>query len=339
MGNGVSGSRGASARINSAGPSNTNTLPELEQEEGAMNQREEERGGESRSAPGLAPPQKHHDLISAAIEEISSFFRLPFNTATLLSSAVTRNLNSNEAIVKKGETVRGVCIVIEGCLSQLDPSGKKTLYNLRPGDMFGEVETLTSCAAEADIIANEKSCLICLPMEAIRNKTRGRVNEKNIKDWCIERSYLISNYFDRQVIALSVIMLSLKSSSDLFSTWSHEALEYISRLCQITAYSSKSTVFQEGEPSNDVFVLVKGKLEIVGNNNDKEEIEVKSTKKAQAFGIKDTFKRQSRQQTVNVIEPSLIVLVSKDVIKLSLSKFPNENRSFMAKVQTYRTDP
>lgn len=27
---------------------------------------------------------------------------------------------------------------------------------------------------------------------------------------CIFRSYLISNYFDRQVIALSVIMLSLK---------------------------------------------------------------------------------------------------------------------------------
>ena len=67
----------------------------------------------------------------------------------------------------------------------------------------------------------------------------------------------------------------LQSSSDLFFTWSHEALEYISRLCQLSnwivifvstciapnvaAYSPKSTVFQEGEPSNDIFVLVKGK--------------------------------------------------------------------------------
>ena len=153
----MSGSRDVSARVSSAaGASNTSTLPELEQEEGAVNHSEEERGGERMSATGLGPLQKHQDLISAAIEEISSFFRLSFNTATLLSSAVTRNLNPNEAIVKKGETVRGVCIVIEGCLSQLDPSGKKILYNLRPGDMFGEVETLTSCAAEADIIANEK---------------------------------------------------------------------------------------------------------------------------------------------------------------------------------------
>ena len=155
MGNGVSGSRDTSARVTSAGPSDASTLPELEQE-GAMSQSEEDRGGERTLAAVPAPPKEHQDLISAAIEEISSFFRLSFNTATLLSSAVIRNLDPNETIVKKGETVRGVCIVTEGCFSQLDPSGKKTLYYLRPGDMFGEVETLTSCPAEADVIANEK---------------------------------------------------------------------------------------------------------------------------------------------------------------------------------------
>lgn len=145
---------------------------------------------------------------------------------------------------------------------------------------------------------------------------------------------MISDDFNREAIALSVIMLSLKviifkklyyikchslQNSDLFSSWSFEGLQYLSRLCVpsnkrmlqdssllllllvAAVYQSQTVVYQKGEPSNEIFILVKGRyastcthdelkycscsIEVV-SDSERQTVAVQYTSKSHTFGMK-----------------------------------------------------
>ena len=155
MGNGgVNGtSRETSARITTAGTTRPGLHPIPE--ENTEDQTGGRRRDEETNLPS-SPATVHRDLISVAVKELSLFFLVSFNIDSLLASSETRELRPNEAAVKRGERVGGVFIVASGCCSMMDPAGKTVLSDLRPGDMFGEVETFMNSTAPADVIASER---------------------------------------------------------------------------------------------------------------------------------------------------------------------------------------
>ena len=102
------------------------------------------------------------------LKNFSFFSTLPTRELEKLSKQCRfQQYTSGTTILIEKEEIKELILVVEGQLSVLKNYGgeKKTLFNLDPGDVYGEVEILNGTKALSTVIGYQEVQLMFIPKE------------------------------------------------------------------------------------------------------------------------------------------------------------------------------
>ncbi len=98
------------------------------------------------------------------------FATLPTNEVLKLAQAARiQKYTSGTRVVEEGEEVRDILLVISGqvAVTKQHDGKKKTLFNIDPGDTYGEVELLNGTPALATLVGYQEFQLMFIPKELV----------------------------------------------------------------------------------------------------------------------------------------------------------------------------
>ena len=90
-----------------------------------------------------------------------------------------------ELIVLKGSMDRSFYILLSGVVEVMDREGQKPIFELSPGDFFGEIGFLSETSRTANVRAQD-ICILMRIDQQLMSRLRAEVREK-IKDQLIDK--------------------------------------------------------------------------------------------------------------------------------------------------------
>ncbi len=90
-----------------------------------------------------------------------------------------------EVIVTKGSMERAFYILLSGIVEILDEQGQKSILELSPGQVFGEITFLTEIPRTSNVRAQDV-CILMRIDQALMSRLRAEIREK-IKDQLIDK--------------------------------------------------------------------------------------------------------------------------------------------------------
>lgn len=106
-----------------------------------------------------------------------------------------------------------------------------------------------------------------------------------------------------------------------FSKLNKPQRDYLCSLCEEKEYSPGKVIYLEGDPPDNLYLLLKGRL-LVFTEQDGKEVEIELIKRGTFFGIISLFTDEPHSVTVRSIEPSVVIQINKESFKRFLSKNP-----------------
>jgi CRP/FNR family transcriptional regulator, cyclic AMP receptor protein len=118
-------------------------------------------------------------------------------------------------------------------------------------------------------------------------------------------------------------MLTLSSYRGLFPALSPEDLSVLARCGVIKAYPRNTMLFQEGQPSADLYIVVTGQIKVFVSEAQGKEMTLTLEGPGGYFGELGLVDEAPRSATVMTTEPSQLVVVSKADFQRCLAAHPD----------------
>ncbi|MEL3913313.1 cyclic nucleotide-binding domain-containing protein [Treponema pedis] len=117
------------------------------------------------------------------------------------------------------------------------------------------------------------------------------------------------------------IFLNELKQTAIFSCIEDTELQNITDFSEILSYEQDETIISEGTENKGFYVLLSGKLEIVKNGK-RESVKLATLKNNASFGETSLFKDETATATVNAIEPSSVLFISKEQFTAYINAHP-----------------
>ncbi|XP_064629116.1 uncharacterized protein LOC135488437 isoform X2 [Lineus longissimus] len=244
-----------------------------------------------------------------------------------LASQVDRLLvEEPRDIIIKGEPSDGVYILIDGEAVVVSESAEVTLFNISPGDFFGEISCLFGVPATARV--KIPSCAILLFVQRDHFSKFKRDESVGMLDWYVKRRYLATDKnvslnspwnISKDAIEKKTVKEAIQTWP-LFSGWSEEALDTVVRThsmgslnAKLILYPPKSTIVFCGDPANDLILLIRGKADVVDKSL-KNSMVIQARKYPFVLGEEGLFIDRTHVLTVKAKTGCVVAHVGKDAI-------------------------
>jgi len=125
------------------------------------------------SAPGLAigrsPTALDLEALGSYLPALSGL--TPHDRDALISRGRIREAATGTAVMRVGDKGEAAYFVLNGKLvagTAAEGGPRRTLSSMGPGEIFGEIATLTGSTRTADVVAEEPSTLLEIPADVLR---------------------------------------------------------------------------------------------------------------------------------------------------------------------------
>jgi CRP-like cAMP-binding protein len=191
---------------------------------------------------------------------------------------------------------------------------------LSDGDFFGEIGSLTAMPRTATIIADEDSLLLEITRENLE------VFFKTLSD-CKE--------IIEKAVKFRIIKMLRKYNVAILNAIPEEKYDRLSEICTINMFGSGETIFSEGDVGNELYIIAHGELEVIINKPVVGPIRVTTMLPGKYFGEVAIVKNTLRTATVKVIEPCVLLKITKEDFEVFFEEFPEAIADFQVKLAKY----
>jgi CRP-like cAMP-binding protein len=122
----------------------------------------------------------------------------------------------------------------------------------------------------------------------------------------------------------------LLSGIELFSELNEQELTEVAALAQVRSIPRDTTIFHEGDTSDAIFVVVKGRVKIVTTSTDGKEFILTVLGAGQIFGEMALLEAASRSASVITVTAVEVLMISRSDFDLLLTTNPGISRKLMA---------
>jgi cAMP-dependent protein kinase regulator len=220
-----------------------------------------------------------------------------------------KTLQKGVLICCEGEAGDSLFIISRGevAVSRQKPSGREVwIRNLKEGDFFGEFGFFTDQKRHATV----KSMTECEILEISRNeleeivKTHRRVME------------VLQNLFRERVLDLFLAL------SPLFSSLTSVDREEVFKRFHLRKVPEETLLFKGGEPSNSLYMVKSGEVEIFTQNRQRKKIVLATLGSGNIFGEIGPLFNKPRMASAKTTRPSELFELIKEDLEACLHKFP-----------------
>ena len=117
---------------------------------------------------------------------------------------------------------------------------------------------------------------------------------------------------------------------ELFSALSERELQDVAALTQVRKLETDTTVFNEGDPADSIFVVVNGRVKIVTTSSDGKEFILTVLGAGQVFGEMGLLEEAPRSASVSTITDVELLVIKHDDFDHLLKTSPGISRKLMA---------
>jgi CRP-like cAMP-binding protein len=218
----------------------------------------------------------------------------------ITDSVMISEFITDDIICRHGMFDERFYIILSGSVKAVIPTvndPKFELFDLKPGDFFGEEIIFSADPRENTIIANENTMTISLPREVLRRLISSSNNIKSLMD---------QRYIERKLkIDLRRVPLFTHLNDDLFS-------EILNRVVLISVPEGE-VIFKEGDQGDDFFLIRDGEVNVYRNVGDEKRV-VALLSEGQFFGEMALLSDETRNATIEASRQT-------DLVKLSRNDF------------------
>jgi CRP-like cAMP-binding protein len=122
----------------------------------------------------------------------------------------------------------------------------------------------------------------------------------------------------------------LLSGIELFSELNEQELAEVASLAQVRSIPRDTTIFHEGDTSDAIFVVVKGRVKIVTTSTDGKEFILTVLGAGQIFGEMALLEAASRSASVITVTAVEVLMISRSDFDHLLNSNPGISRKLMA---------
>ncbi|XP_078699574.1 cGMP-dependent protein kinase 1-like [Branchiostoma floridae x Branchiostoma belcheri] len=214
-------------------------------------------------------------------------------------------------ILKRGEPAKGIFVVIEGLVEVVsDEDNKIVLSSVTDGEFFGEVSTLFNMPTSATVRTPGRTTLAVLKAEDARRLLPP--TQTNLLDWYIQRRYFDTNAaVDKIKLSRKKALAALKQVP-MLQGWSDDSLKSLIMSLEtdiIILYPSRSAILFKDDPSEEVFVLVKGKVDVLDGKARLATLQ--AGKSPICLGEEGLMTSGSRKMTIRASQPSQLMVIKR----------------------------
>jgi len=238
------------------------------------------------------------------LEKISIFKEIDFSkNEAVLDLFEKISIAKGKDLIKQGERADHVYIVMDGSLSVSIESDKgKTIQadNLGPGELIGEVAVVFGEKRTATVTANVKTTLL-------------QIKEEDFL-WLLQK-FSSTLYAVKQIIYDRIKSNRVRSSiTRLFDNIKTDELNAFVNNAKILEFDQGDTIYQYNEPSNDIYLLINGRLKERRHREDETET-VREIFQGEFFGELDFLSGRNRTSSIYAQRRSLVVSIPASIFK------------------------
>jgi CRP-like cAMP-binding protein len=199
-----------------------------------------------REVPPPAPPTPSVDVgVTGGLAE--PFPELPRGLMVeLLQRLSLRSAAQGEAIVVEGEPGASMFVLVNGAVQvvrQIPGGDPKVVDEMEEGSIFGEIALLADVPRVASVIASEESLLL--------EVSRQVLDEMSKRHKALPA--LLQRFYKERLLA------NLLRSSELFRTFSREALARLAQKFELKTAERGDELVRQGDNGRGLFVLLRGR--------------------------------------------------------------------------------
>lgn len=240
----------------------------------------------------------------------------------LLGHVQAKTFQKDSLICREGEAGESLMVLSRGEVAIIKqvPRGEEVwIRNLREGDFFGEfgfftdqkrhtnVKALTECEI-LDISRNELDKII---------KVHPRVKE------------VLQDFFKQRVLDLFLAL------SPLFSSLTSMEREDVFKRFRLLKIPEETLLFKEGAPSNSLYMIKSGEVEIFTLTRQGKRIQLATLKSGNFFGEISLLFNKPRMASAKTTRPSELLELTKEDLDACLLQFP-KLRSILKEISLKR---
>ncbi len=271
---------------------------------------------------------RDHDFFAAL--DPSAFF-------ALLDRMNIVNLKAGEYLMRMGEQATSLYIVATGCLEgYLNIGGQRTsLGRIGAGDTCGEIAYFTGGRRTAEVVALEPSSLLEMPYRLL--------DELRDSSPDIEKRL--------EALYRSRMLVKQLSLTGVFDRISPEARLAIAEKMQPASFQAGDVIFQEGQSSQDMYMVRQGKVAINIRTHGSERL-LKTIETGGVFGEVAVLLGGRRTATARAVSDCSLMKLSgaeyahllasapelKDILEERKAEQMDETRQFIRQVSRIEGD-
>jgi CRP-like cAMP-binding protein len=240
----------------------------------------------------------------------------------LLGHVQAKTFQKDSLICREGEAGESLMVLSRGEVAIIKqmPRGKEVwIRNLREGDFFGEFGFFTDQKRHTNV----KALTECEILEISRNeldkilKVHPRVKE------------VLQDFFKQRVLDLFLAL------SPLFSSLTSMEREDVFKRFRLLKIPEETLLFKEGAPSNSLYMIKSGEVEIFTLTRQGKRIQLATLKSGNFFGEISLLFNKPRMASAKTIRPSELLELTKEDLDACLLQFP-KLRSILKEISLKR---
>lgn len=240
----------------------------------------------------------------------------------LLGHVQAKTFQKDSLICREGEAGESLMVLSRGEVAIIKqvPRGEEVwIRNLREGDFFGEFGFFTDQKRHTNV----KALTECEILEISRNeldkiiKVHPRVKE------------VLQDFFKQRVLDLFLAL------SPLFSSLTSMEREDVFKRFRLLKIPEETLLFKEGAPSNSLYMIKSGEVEIFTLTRQGKRIQLATLKSGNFFGEISLLFNKPRMASAKTIRPSELLELTKEDLDACLLQFP-KLRSILKEISLKR---
>jgi len=240
----------------------------------------------------------------------------------LLGHVQAKTFQKDSLICREGEAGESLMVLSRGevaIIKQMPRGEEVWIRNLREGDFFGEFGFFTDQKRHTNV----KALTECEILEISRNeldkiiKVHPRVKE------------VLQDFFKQRVLDLFLAL------SPLFSSLTSMEREDVFKRSRLLKIPEETLLFKEGAPSNSLYMIKSGEVEIFTLTRQGKRIQLATLKSGNFFGEISLLFNKPRMASAKTIRPSELLELTKEDLDACLLQFP-KLRSILKEISLKR---
>jgi NTE family protein/lysophospholipid hydrolase len=244
------------------------------------------------------------------LEALPFFRALDDAQVQLLNTSAERvQLAPGAILFRQGDAGDAIYIVVSGALDVVlaSPSGDQWLARLEPGDLVGELAVLYRRPRTATVRAVADATLLKIDVDALERVFAA--------DPSTRTAFL-------QATSRRLAVLSL-ASVPMFAGLGSEVLRELDRDANWVRLAGGETLFAEGDRPDYLYVVVRGRLEVVRNDGAGRTELIDRLGQGAVVGEVALLSGEPRTATVRAVRDSELIRLSKDALFRLLEQHPS----------------